>query len=70
MARETTDLGDGKKLIDWDWDASSGSTMVFTGRYTEGVTVQDIINTFGDGSFGHRGPEMRDGWFKYTKITD
>lgn len=68
--RPSHEFGEGKRIFDWDYDSSSGSTMDYKGRYKGDVTAQDIINYFGDGSFGHRGPTLRDGVFTYTKITD
>ncbi|MDR3582522.1 MAG: hypothetical protein P4L67_04585 [Candidatus Pacebacteria bacterium] len=44
--------------------------MVYRGRYEGNVTAKDIIEALGDGSFGHRGPILRNGHFTYTKITD
>ncbi|WP_020474510.1 hypothetical protein [Zavarzinella formosa] len=64
------DLGGGKSIFDYDYDSSSGSTMVFKGRYEGDVTAADIIACLGDGTFGHRGPTMGRGHFTYTKITD
>lgn len=64
------ELGNGKRIYDFDYDSSSGSTMVYRGKYAGPVTAQDIIETFGDGTFGHRGPSMHGGSFTYTKITD
>jgi hypothetical protein len=64
------DLGDGKRLIDVDYDSRSGSTMVYSGRYEGPVTPADIIAALGDGTFGHRGPTLLNGRFTYTKITD
>lgn len=78
----TSELIDGKKLIDWNYDSRSGSTMVYRGRYEGSVTAEDIINYLGDGTFGHRGPvlwpdrdnrtgrSLQKGSFIYTKITD
>jgi hypothetical protein len=69
-----TDLGDGKRLVNWSYDSRSGSTMVYTGKYEGAVTAQDIFTRFGDGTFGHRGPTLcgddKSGRFTYTKITD
>lgn len=67
-------LGNGKRIYDYDYDASSGSTMVYRGKYEGPVTAQDIIDALGDGTFGHRdltlyGNKER-GAFTYTKITD
>jgi len=64
------DFGNGKRIFDYDYDSSSGSTMVYTGRYEGDVTAADIIAVIGDGTFGHRGPFMDNGRFTYTKITD
>lgn len=66
----STDLGSGKRLFDYKYDSSSGSTMVWSGRYEGDVTAKDIIEAFGDGTFGHRGPTIGGGRFTYTKITD
>ena len=68
--RPMADLGDGKKLFDYDYDSRSGSTMVYSGKYEGSVTPEDVLKYFGDGTFGHRGPSLRDGRFHYTKITD
>lgn len=68
--KPSIDLGDGKRIFDYDYDSSSGSTMVYSGRYEGNVTSEDIIKALGDGSFGHRGPFFQDGRFTYTKITD
>lgn len=68
--RPMADLGDGKKLFDYDYDSRSGSTMVYSGKYEGPVTAADIFKYFGDGTFGHRGPSLHDGRFHYTKITD
>jgi hypothetical protein len=69
-----TDLSDGKRLIEWNYDSRSGSTMVYTGKYEGPVTGKDILTNFGDGTFGHRGPTLygddKSGRFTYTKITD
>lgn len=68
------DLGDGKRIYDYDYDSSSGSTMEYTGKYEGPVTAQDIIDYFGVGSWGKRGPYLTGdksrGSFRYTKITD
>lgn len=64
------DLGDGKRIFDFDYDSSSGSSMRYAGRYEGPVTEADIIDALGDGSFGHRGPVLKDGRFTYTKYTD
>jgi len=64
------DLGNGKRIFDYDYDSSSGSTMLYTGRYDGAVSAQDIITALGDGSFGHRGPVLSGGKFTYTKVTD
>ena len=68
--KSSHDLGDGKRIFDYDYDSRSGSTMVFRGRYEGAVTSADIIACLGDGTFGHRGPTMSNGRFVYTKITD
>jgi hypothetical protein len=64
------DLGDGKRVFDYDYRSDSGSTMEYSGCYEGPVTATDIIKMFGDGTFGHRGPYMSNGRFTYTKITD
>lgn len=64
------DLGNGKRVFDWTMDSRSGSTMEYEGRYEGPVTPEDIIELFGDGTFGHRGPSMWAGRFRYTLITD
>lgn len=64
------DLGNGKRLFNYGYDSRSGSTMVWTGQCTPEVTGKDIINHFGDGTFGHRGPVISNGRFTYTQITD
>lgn len=58
------------RIMDWDYDSRSGSTMVYTGKYEGKVSSDDIINYFGDGTFGHRGPSFTAGRFEYTLITD
>jgi len=68
--RPSKELGSGKRIFDYDYDSSSGSTMVYKGRYKGDVTPEDIIKTFGSGTFGHRGPYLSNGRFTYTKITD
>lgn len=68
--RPSEDLGNGKRIFDYDYDSSSGSTMVYSGRYEGPVTAKDILDYFGDGTFGHRGPSLHNGRFSYTKITD
>ena len=60
----------GGRIFDYVYDSSSGSTMQFFGKYEGPVTDKDIIDYIGDGTFGHRGPSMSNGWFHYTKITD
>lgn len=70
FTRPSHDFGNGKRIFDFDYDASSGSTMVYKGRYKGDVTAKDIVDCFGDGTFGHRGPYLNDGNFTYTKITD
>lgn len=71
---KTKELGGEKRLIDYDYDSSSGSTMVWTGKYEGPVTSDDILKFFGSGSFGHRGPNLfgdnKSGTFKVTQITD
>lgn len=65
------DLGGGKRVYDYDYDSSSGSTMRYTGKYQGPVTKEDIIALLGSGTFGHRGPMLyENGTFTYTKITD
>lgn len=68
--RPSVELGEGKRIFDFDYDSSSGSTMVYRGKYKGDVTAEDILRYFGDGTFGHRGPSLRNGCFTYTKITD
>lgn len=68
--RPSIELGDGKRIFDFDYDSSSGSTMVYRGRYKGDVTAQDIIAALGDGTFGHYAPYLNNGQFTYTKITD
>lgn len=72
----------GGRIFEYDYDSSSGSTMVYRGRYEGPVTTADIIEYLGDGTFGHRGPTLTPyqdaktgrpvdrGTFIYTKITD
>lgn len=68
------DLGNGKRIYDYDYDSSSGSTMAYKGKYEGPVKPQDIIDALGTGTFGHRGPflcgDKVRGSFTYTKITD
>ncbi len=64
------ELGNGKRIFDFDYNSSSGSTMEYVGRYKGDVTAQDIISALGDGTFGHRGPILSNGRFSYVKITD
>jgi hypothetical protein len=64
------DLGNGKRIFDYDYDSRSGSSMQYRGRYEGNVTAADIIELLGDGTFGHRGPILDHGTFTYTKITD
>ena len=64
------DLGNGKRIFDYDYDSSSGSTMEYSGKYEGNVTAKDIVDFLGDGTFGHRGPILSGGRFRYTKITD
>lgn len=70
----TVTIGEGKQLIDFTYDSSSGSTMHYTGRYSGPVTAKDIVTYLGTGSWGHRGPHLYGdstrGHFTYTKITD
>ncbi len=72
--RPDTDLGNGKRIFDYDYDGSSGSTMAYKGRYEGNVTTKDILEYFGSGTFGHRGPYLlgneNGGSFTFTKITD
>jgi hypothetical protein len=70
IERPSRDFGNGKRIFDYGYDSSSGSTMVYTGRYEGDVTPQDILSFFGSGTFGHRGPSMHNGRFSFTKITD
>ncbi len=70
FTRPSIDLGNGKRIFDYDYDSSSGSTMAYRGKYEGDVTAQDIISALGDGTFGHRGPCIQNGAFTYTKITD
>lgn len=70
VTRPSHEFGDGKRIYDWDYDSSSGSTMVYKGKYKGDVTAEDILKFFGDGTFGHRGPSLHNGIFTYTKITD
>lgn len=60
----------GGRIYDMSHDGSSGSTMVWRGRYEGPVAAADILNYLGDGTFGHRGPYLGNGRFTYTKITD
>lgn len=66
------ELPNGTELRDVKYQAylSSDSTMVYTGLFIGNVSAQDIIKAIGEGSFGHRGPEMRGNRFTYTKVTD
>jgi len=68
--RPSKDLGNGKRIFDYSYDSSSGSTMHYTGRCTPEVTPQDILDYFESGTFGHRGPTISNGRFSFTKITD
>ena len=68
--QSTRDLGNGKRILNYQMDSNSGSTMVYTGYYEGDVTWADIIGCFGDGTFGHRLGVLHNGYFKYTKITD
>lgn len=76
-----SDLGNGKRLIEWSYSGRSGSTMEYKGRFDGPVTAKDVLEHFGDGTFGHRGPTLihdidrmsnvlPTGKFTYTKITD
>lgn len=71
---ESRDLGDGKRVFNFDFDSSSGSTMVWKGQYEGPVTAEDILVHFGSGTFGHRGPKLfgdkTGGTFTFTQITD
>lgn len=73
-ARPSKDLGNGKRIYDYDYDSRSGSTMAYKGKYEGPVTHQDIIDALGSGTFGHRGPFLHGdktrGSFTYTKIKD
>jgi TPP-dependent indolepyruvate ferredoxin oxidoreductase alpha subunit len=70
MPRMEYKFDDGRRLYDVDYNSSSGSTMVFTGKIEGTVTAQEIIDKIGDGTFGHRGPTIDRNTFTYTKITD
>ncbi len=54
--RPSKELGNGKRIFDYYYDSSSGSIMVWKGKYKGDVTAEDILNYFGKGTFGHRGP--------------
>ena len=60
----------GGRIFDVKIDSRSGSTMEYSGYYEGNVTAKDILEYYGDGTFGHRGPELFGGRFSYTKITD
>jgi hypothetical protein len=64
------DLGDGKRIYDYDYNSSSGSTMVWKGKFEGPVTASDILKHFGTGRFGHRGPFIYGNSFEFTQITD
>lgn len=51
-------------------DGSSGSTHVIRGCYDGTLTAAEIIEHFGDGTFGHRGPHITADTFEYIKVTD
>lgn len=70
ITRPSVELGNGKRIYDFDYNSASGSTMVWKGKYKGDVTAEDIFKYFGDGTFGHRGPFLSNGNFTYTKITD
>lgn len=70
VKRPSVELGEGKRIFDFDYDSSSGSTMHYTGKCTPNVTPADILAYFGRGTFGHRGPHIHNGNFSFTKITD
>lgn len=65
-------LPSGGRIFDIHIDGSSGSTMVFTGRFEGEVNHKEIFEHLGDGTFGHRGPFIYESQkrFSYTKITD
>ena len=56
--KPSADLGNGKRIFDYDYDSSSGSTMEWKGKYEGPVTADDIFKHFGTGSWGHRGPYL------------
>ena len=68
--RPSVELGEGKRLFDFNFNSSSGSTMEYKGKCTPNVTTADILAYFGSGTFGHRGPSIHNGRFTFTKITD
>jgi hypothetical protein len=70
VKRPSVELGDGKRIFDFDYDSSSGSTMEYKGKCTSNVTTADILKYFGTGSFGHRDLMVSNGRFTLTKITD
>ena len=68
--RPSVELGGGKRLFDFDYNSASGSTMEYSGKCTPEVKPKDILDYFGSGTFGHRGPTIHNGRFFFTKITD
>jgi len=74
MSDNSYDFGDGRRIYGCRSDGRSGSTMVWTGKYSGPVTAKDILDFFGSGTFGHRGPTLHGneagGTFTFTKITD
>jgi len=65
---EPKPCGDGM-ITKYDYDSSSGSTMVFTGTFTGEVTNDDLLEFFGTGSWGYRFGYCNGGRFKFTKVT-
>lgn len=64
------DFGNGKRIYDYDYNSNSGSTMEWKGKYKGDVTAKEILDYFGTGTFGHRGPCLHNGTFTFTQITD
>lgn len=60
----------GDRVYDCRYDGSSGSTMEWSGYFEGNVTKEDIIEFFGVGTFGKRGPFLNGNRFTYTLITD
>ena len=58
------------RVFNYGYDSRSGSTMEYKGDYEGEVTVKEIIDWLGDGTFGHRGPFFGPKTWSYTKITD